>query len=429
MNYKLHHGDNLTFLRGMPDNSVDSIVTDPPYGLAFMGKAWDYDIPAVELWKECLRVLKPGGHLLSFAGARTHHRMASCIEDAGFEIRDMVTFLFDTNEAFRQLVGSLNPSQLKLMAQAFSGDGLLGWIYGSGFPKSSPVAKNISDLLDSGEFLDSSRTGTVGTGLGSALKPALEPITMARKPFKGSLARNVLTNGTGALNIDACRIPFAGAADEHESKAKNRHAAFGTDTPVTQNAYGEFQRLQQDYGAPGRWPANVMHDGSSAVLARFPQSSTTGKRTEKSRNAAVAGTEWLSANHASTEYTDSGSTSRFFYCAKANPKDRHEGLENPGPQFSHGSTPRQHENGAAAKKGNHHPTVKPTSLMMELCRLVTPQGGVVLDPFMGSGSTGKACAIEGFSFIGIERELEYVNIARARISFILDKLGLRYAIE
>lgn len=176
----LTHGDCLDVLRNMPGNSVDSIVTDPPYGIKFMGKTWDYDVPSPAIWKECLRVLKPGGHLLSFAGSRTQHRMAARIEDAGFEIRDMIVFLYETSNAAQALIESLSPDQLKLLDAAFGRDGMLSWVYGSGFPKSH-----------------------------HALKPALEPITLARKPCKGSLASNVGVYGTGALNISECRIPLA----------------------------------------------------------------------------------------------------------------------------------------------------------------------------------------------------------------------------
>lgn len=295
--FTLHHGDCLDVLRAMPGASVDAVVTDPPYGLAFMGKRWDYDVPSVEIWAECLRVLKPGGHLLAFAGTRTQHRMAVRIEDAGFDIRDMIA-----------------------------------WVYGSGFPKS--------------------HNGPWG---GTALKPALEPITVARKPLSGAVAENVLRHGTGGLNIDGCRV--------------------GNETP---------ERI-------GRWPANLIHDGSEEVLAGFPHtaSGAPGVRRKAHDTNAMAGRLGLTGEQ-ETGYGDAGSAARFFYCAKASKADR----------------------GA----DNAHPTVKPTDLMRYLCRLVTPPGGVVLDPFTGSGSTGKAAVLEGLRFIGIEREAEYIGIARARIA-------------
>ncbi|WP_419721090.1 DNA-methyltransferase [Pectobacterium brasiliense] len=373
MTVKLHHGDCLDVLRTMPDSSVDSIVTDPPYGLKFMGKKWDYDVPDVEIWAECLRVLKPGGHLLAFSGTRTQHRMAFRIEDAGFEIRDMIA-----------------------------------WVYGSGFPKSLDVSKAIDKSAGAerqryecqkfgGTFSDDNGT-TYGTaisdeaitddakkwqGWGTALKPALEPITVARKPLIGTVATNVLAHGTGAINIDACRVGNSGSRTNSSQPRADRNGFIdgfisGTETVIREQ---------------GRWPANLIHDGSDEVVALFP----------------------LTAG-------DSISADRFFYCAKASRKDRNEGLD--GFELRRSvdddwiSEGRKNTDGGGipSKQQNHHPTVKPTDLMRYLCRLVTPPGGVVLDPFMGSGSTGKAAVLEGFNFIGIEREAEYIEIARARIA-------------
>jgi len=325
----------------MPDNSVDSIVTDPPYGLSFMGKKWDYDVPSVEIWAECLRALKPGGHLLSFAGTRTQHRMAINIEDAGFEIRDMIA-----------------------------------WVYGSGFPKSH-------NLKDDWE------------GWGTALKPALEPITVARKPFKGTIAANVQAHGTGGLNIDGCRVGDE-VVSTHSRGANGAFPKRPGETSAEESGRKQDQREGLDHSERnGRWPANLIHDGSDEVVALFPESSVTGKRSAKSQSAKVNGTNWLTGNHESTEYTDQGSAARFFYCAKASKKDRGE--------------------------GNNHPTVKPTELMAYLCRLVTPPGGIVLDPFMGSGSTGKAALREGFGFIGMEMDPDYFEIAKTRIKHEANK--------
>ncbi|MFV4834661.1 site-specific DNA-methyltransferase (plasmid) [Citrobacter freundii] len=390
---KLHEGDCLDILKTLADESVDSIVTDPPYGLSFMGKKWDYDVPSVDIWKECLRVLKPGGHLLSFAGARTYHRMAVRIEDAGFEIRDQMM-----------------------------------WLYGSGFPKSQNIGKAMVKLRGTDIYPEVNGQESTWDGMGTNLKPAHEPIVMARKPFKRTVARNVLAYGTGALNIDLCRVPFAGGADEKEAKEKNQHSSRGNGA-LSGNVYHDMsQHSRENYNASGRWPANVLHDGSEPVVSQFPQSSVTGKRSEKSRSAKVSNTDWLHDNHISTEHTDCGSTARFFYCPKTSPTDRHEGLVRTSSPIKHGSTLRNIENMNASLDGNRHPTVKPTQLMAYLCRLVTPAGGLVLDPFMGSGSTGKGAVIEGFRFIGIEREYEYVNIARARITFVLDKLGMQHGL-
>ncbi|AZD01338.1 DNA-methyltransferase [Pseudomonas chlororaphis] len=391
--YQLYHGDCLEQLLQMPDNSVDSIVTDPPYGLSFMGKKWDHDVPSVEVWAECLRVLKPGGHLLAFAGTRTQHRMAVRIEDAGFEIRDMIA-----------------------------------WAYGSGFPKSHNLE---------GEH----------EGWGTALKPALEPITVARKPFTGTVADNVQAHGTGALNIDMCRVmptgERLGGGDECGKSGKPEGwARPWMDDPSHVAAHNAKVTANVEKASQlGRWPANLIHDGSPEVLAAFPDApgqlaavSTSdtqragqncygnmkrGRGKEASANSDNSGVVGFQMKPGARRL-DSGSAARFFYCAKTSRADRHEGLANPGPQFTTGTTLRKVEN--VGTSGNNHPTVKPTDLMAYLLRLVTPPGGTVLDPYMGSGSTGKAAMREGFRFIGIERDqdehgncLGYIAIARARI--------------
>lgn len=348
MDYSLHLGDCLETLRGMPDNSVDSVVTDPPYGLSFMGKKWDYDVPSTEIWAECLRVLKPGGHLLAFAGTRTQHRMAVRIEDAGFEIRDMIA-----------------------------------WVYGSGFPKSHNLQ---------GEH----------EGWGTALKPALEPITVARKPFKATVAANVLAFGTGALNIGGCRVGSESTARTQRGTTKAwEGGSFSGEVPTGSDS--------------GRWPANLIHDGSAEVVAMFPANAGAAapvRDTESS--AASTGKVTGKRDRVPGEFhADKGSAARFFYCAKTSRKDRNDGLTDPGPQFAHGNTLRKVENTETA--GNTHPTVKPTELMAYLLRLVTPAGGTALDPFMGSGSTGKAAMREGFRFIGCELDEKYMAIAKARI--------------
>ncbi len=349
--WQLRRGDCLDVLKTIPDGSIDAIVTDPPYGLSFMGKKWDYDVPDQAVWEECLRVLKPGGHLLAFAGTRTQHRMAVRIEDAGFEIRDMIA-----------------------------------WVYGSGFPKSLNVSKAIDKAAgaerkvigtwkptgtarpnkggshscakttaDSGYDPDTEAVVAITApatqeaiqwdGWGTALKPSLEPITVARKPLRGTVAANVLGHGTGAINVGECRVAADTGRPLSESKSEKSLNAFGNGLNGPRSAGRTTQ---------GRWPANFIHDGSDEAAGLL------------------------------------GDAARFFYCAKANKNDRED--------------------------GNVHPTVKPTDLMRYLCRLVTPPGGIVLDPFMGSGSTGKAAMMEGFRFIGIEREAGYVKIAKARIS-------------
>lgn len=315
-------GDCIEKMKELEDNSVDSIVCDPPYEIGFMDKKWDNSGVAynVEVWKECLRVLKPGGHLLAFGGTRTYHRMTVAIEDAGFQIRDC-----------------------------------LMWVYGSGFPKSH----------------------NIGNGWGTALKPSVEPIVMARKSFKGTVSNNVLKYGTGAINIDECRV-----GDEEIS---THNAPKGTFAGGEENRGSDTNSYKTHIG---RWPANLLHDGSEEVLELFPDSKSTGKNYIKDE---------YEEKETSTPFKrgnlfvrgDDGSAARFFYCAKANKSDRDE--------------------------DNLHPTVKPTELMKYLCRLITPKEGIILDPFMGSGSTGKAALLEGFSFIGIELNNEYYEIAKRRV--------------
>jgi DNA modification methylase len=364
MTHQLHHGDCLEVLRSMPDCSVDSIVTDPPYGLSFMGKKWDYDVPSVDVWVECLRVLKPGGHLLAFAGTRTQHRMAVRIEDAGFEIRDMIA-----------------------------------WVYGSGFPKSLDVSKAIDKAAgverevvgsrrqrannpDSSSAPMNASAGEVELitapstdaakqwqGWGTALKPALEPITVARKPLVGTVAENVLQHGTGAINVDGGRV------------GKREKEQFIGAKSGTVNSYGNY--FYEKSGTPlpeGRWPANFIHDGSEEA-------------TDLLKDSA-----------------------RFFYCAKASKADRDAGCEGMDLKVAGGMQGRNDGSmGSITMSRNHHPTVKPTDLMRYLCRLVTPPNGIVLDPFNGSGSTGCAAVLEGFQYIGIEREADYIAISEKRI--------------
>jgi DNA modification methylase len=357
-NATLYLGDCLDVLAGMASESVDSIVTDPPYGLAFMGKRWDYDVPATAVWAECLRVLKPGGYLLAFAGTRTQHRMCVRIEDAGFEIRDMIA-----------------------------------WVYGSGFPKS--------------------HNGEWG---GTALKPAMEPITVARKPLIGTVEANWRQHGTGALNIDGCRVP----ADESTVRVVSR--AFGSLHDGREKQGGEAGT----YGSTaGRWPANVLHDGSDEVLAAFPQAPgqlAKASTSDTQRAGQNAYGVMARGSNGQEPRADAGSAARFFYCAKASKADRDEGLDGfakaSGGMVSNTSgqrMTRRDEGYEVAARANNHPTVKPTALMRWLCRLVTPPGGIVLDPFTGSGSTGKAAMLEGFRFAGIEREAEYVAIACGRV--------------
>lgn len=392
MTVELIEGDCREVLREFADNSIDSCVTDPPYALVsiskrfgkegaaaakvgatgayarasagFMGKTWDTGETAFDpaFWFEVLRVLKPGGHVLAFGGTRTYHRLACAIEDAGFEIRDQI-----------------------------------GWLYGSGFPKSHN---------QSGEW----------EGWGTALKPAWEPIVVARKALDGTVAGNLALWGVGALNIDGCRV--------------------GT---VIDGVFTE---------AKGRWPANIIHDGSDEVLEAFPIA--PGQIADASQNADARKTQNVygamrrgrggeasadSDNEGGVGFKmkpgarrlDKGSAARFFYCAKASRADRNHGLEafeaKPLHWSSGDANPGSFQSDGTDKTArNPHPTVKPTELMRYLCRLVTPPGGTVLDPFMGSGSTGRGAVMEGFSFIGIEMDASYYDIADARIAVVEPKI-------
>lgn len=416
----LHHGDCQEVLRTMPENSVDSIVTDPPYGLSFMGKKWDYDVPSEDIWRECLRVLKPGGHLLAFAGTRTQHRMAVRIEDAGFEIRDMIAWLYGSG-----FPKSLDVSKaIDKAAGAEREEGIPGPHYdkrgsGSGSPCFGDGIRDKSTALVTAPATDAAREWS---GWGTALKPALEPITVARKPLAGTVAANVLAHGCGGINVDACRV---GTREENESGWSKT----GSNASENRSMSGaNYDRDAKGEAGTGRWPANVIHDGSDEVLAGFPVNAPSGSGNKSPRQHSDNGVygKGLGWSPNPSIGGDTGSAARFFYCAKASKFDRDEGCE--GLELrkanKNGSglgrdcslESRKDENGDdLIRARNHHPTVKPVDLMRYLCRLVTPPGGTVLDPFMGSGSTGKAALLEGFQFIGIERDAEYLEIAKARI--------------
>jgi site-specific DNA-methyltransferase (adenine-specific) len=405
-------GDCLDLMRQMPDNSIDSVVTDPPYGIRFMGKSWDgqdienraayrasmpsrddactekgghrsiaaeagkYDLTpngmrafqafSLEWASEAFRVLKPGGHLLSFASPRTYHHMACGIEMAGFEIRDQIM-----------------------------------WVFGSGFPKSHNLKGDHA-------------------GWGTALKPGHEPICMARKPLIGTVAANMAAHGVGAINIDACRI----TADDAAYLAKNWDRE--TTVDIRGGNYGNGKSgaiaLTATASPLGRWPANLIHDGSPDIVALFPANAGASAPvigTEPTANGFSGSVKYsgMMGRVQGAFHGDTGSAARFFYCAKARRKDRNDGLlSSSTPIVKTAATMRDCEKAEwSTRNGNSHPTVKPTDLMAYLLRLVTPPSGTTLDPFMGSGSTGKAAMLEGFSFIGCELSEEYAAIATARI--------------
>jgi DNA modification methylase len=425
----VHHGDSREVLKTLADASIDSVVCDPPYALVsigkrfgadnaapakvgksgayarasagFMGKKWDTGETAFDpaFWVEVMRVLKPGGHLIAASGTRTYHRLACAVEDAGFEIRDMIS-----------------------------------WLYGSGFPKSHDVAKGIDKIHGAkGEFVataapvkrmipgaDQHKGGWEKTngreytpgrteaatdaakawgGWGTALKPACEPWVLARKPLDGSVAGNVLEHGTGALNVDGCRIQttdsLGGGAEKEttsEQKGNEGWARPWMDDPAAREAHAARVRANVDKAqARGRWPANVVHDGSDEVVQAFPAQESGG--TPAHRNADKFRTTYGDFKGGPVEQGiggSAGSAARFFYSAKADVEDRH---------------------------GSKHPTVKPVDLMAWLVRLVTPPGGTVLDPFAGTGTTGLAAMREGCDCILIEREAEYVADIERRIAW------------
>ena len=431
----LHLGDSFEVLKQYPDNHFDAVVTDPPYGFGkepdavkmladwveighhdvkgrgFMGKEWDAFVPQPRLWAEVYRVLKPGGHMLAFSGTRTQDLMALSIRMAGFEIRDMIAWVYGSG-----FPKSLNVSKaidkaagVKFKAKPASGVGFMNADGKGGYN----VTRN--QLERNGESTDAARQWE---GWGTALKPALEPITVARKPLTGTVAANVLKWNTGALNIDASRVPT------NEELGRNNNARTDGTSYVVQK---ETMRIDNSGGA--RFPANLIHDGSDEVVGLFP---LTGPSSGRPRNnQATKSIARSGADKAITSFgydDNGGSAARFFYCAKAQKKDREEGLDDFDPQptaasnqaqaeLKRGNTDFKNENqNAVVMRRNTHPTVKPTDLMRYLVRLVTPTGGHVLDPFMGSGTTGKAAVLEGFDFTGVDLTEKYFYIAEARIA-------------
>lgn len=532
------HGDCLQKLKELEDNSVDAVITDPPYGLSFMGKKWDYDVPSVEIWSECLRVLKPGGYLLAFAGTRTQHRMAVRIEDAGLEIRDMIMYVYGSGfpkslnlhkalikkctcgnmEAYERAKQNTEPQvrpmsnsnisetisnqppkrevlqselseqdlqiqqskptenlwgEKSLLERGDNNEKTERELQGSNLPempervstngKKRRVhnATQISDGSTLEQTIDEDRSGAshrpqpkqqqdrepcafckqYGTqetrrffeeteGFGTALKPACEPITVARKPIsEKTIIDNFLKWGVGGINIDGSRVATNWKEERPESwfnsgKSKSGNPTFdGNLKSLTDSTVGE--RLND----AGRFPANFIHDGSEEVLELFPntvskwgKSSGVDVKAENCSNMQI-GLDGEGIADRTNKFTgDSGSASRFFYCAKSSKSERNMGLDvvedvNKRPQgeaFGDGSAITEH----SERKGNFHPTVKPIKLMEYLVNLVSKQGHTVLDPFMGSGTTGMACKKLGRNFIGIEREEEYVKIAEARINAV-----------
>lgn len=362
----------LTVIKKFEDECIDSIVTDPPYGIRFMSKKWDYEVPSIDIWKECLRVLKPGGYILAFGGTRAYHRLVVNIEDAGFDIVDQIQ-----------------------------------WIFGNGFPKSK-----------------------------YSLKPANEPICLARKPYIGSVDDNIEKYKTGGLNIDESRIFI----DDDIGDRVNKQDYIGIGTFMEKG--GRIYHQNEN----GRWPSNV-------IFSHHPECKFLGYKKVRNKSGSLSGLEpskpgknvysqfdyrgsWIRHGdengfetiedwkcHPNCPIKMMGNKARFFYCSKAKKKDRDDGLKSRSNQFRHGMMLSDVRNKELT--GNIHPTVKPTDLMKYLCRLVTPKDGVILDPFMGSGSTGRGSVMEGFNFVGIERDKEYFELAKARIDAAMSKRQMR----
>ena len=397
----LYNGDCIEVMKTLPDDSVDAIVTDPPYELGFMGKKWDNTgiANSVEMWKECLRVLKPGGHVLSFGGTRTYHRMACAIEDAGFEIRDQMQ-----------------------------------WLYGSGFPKSMSIGKAVDKLqgnerevvgsTTSGRILrangqnerpyqqgkdkittDITKGNSEWEGWGTCLKPAHEPICLARKPIsEKTIADNVLKWGTGGINIDDCRIGYeeggTAASNPLFRKQNGYKTMCGNDNDGTSYKI-KPEPMEMNINANGRFPSNIILDEEAGKIldaqsGAVSYGSKAGGYTYSESEYEVQGFIKKCKPKSPSNYGDGGGASRFFYCPKASKSERNAGINSK----------------------NNHPTVKPVKLMEYLIKLVTPPNGVVLDPFTGSGSTGIAARNLGFRFVGIEKEKEYCEIAEKRISHV-----------
>ena len=407
----VHHGDCIKVMRGMDADSVDAIVTDPPYGLEFMGKDWDHGIAGIPFWREALRVAKPGAHMLAFGGTRTYHRLMCAIEDAGWEIRDCIMWVY--GQGFPK---SLDVSKAIDKAAGAERDVVQQYTVGGTAAKGKHKGR-VSAFSDDGsaagcsKVLDITAPATPAAqqwhGWGTALKPAWEPIVIARKPLTGAVAANVLEHGTGGINIDGCRIPGV-------VQAAVGSVGFGSDRND-----GYVLGTGRKVSNKGRWPANLIHDGSDDVVELFPSPHGAGFARPGDPSKYYAG-RIFPFGGSGMRFGDSGSAARFFYCAKTNRKDRNagcEGMQVGEPPGSGRSKPAPGRKSALGRPTeNHHPTVKPTKLMRYLCRLVTPPDGLILDPFAGSGSTGKAAMLEGFRFVGIEKEQEYVDIARARIA-------------
>ena len=471
-NYSLYLGDNIQWLKTLPNDSVDSVLTDPPYGLTsivkrfgkanskdaqygtdgvfkrsskgFMGKEWDSDVPSVEFWREVYRILKPGGHILSFGGTRTYHRMATSIEDAGFEIRDQLQWIYASGFPKSHNIGKAIDSQIitgksnpksinvcelnktdgKIIKTSQPNNGILG--------QKKNIIKKIGATLESESAQKWQEWGT-------GLKPANEPICLARKPIsERTIALNVIKHGTGGINIDGCRIEYTSFNDEkHQQNIRKGIGEFFG---------GAGKSICVDPVSTGRFPSNVLIDESIGKIldeqSGIKKSVGSIRRKNTSTNPTSFDLNHKTGENSNPYFGQEGGASRFFYCPKVSKKERDMGLEDFGSKAQRTTIGGTRDFNARCancgkkfigspnsicscnnpitdnqifKKKNNHPTVKPINLMSYLVRLITPPGGTVIDPFMGSGSCGIATLLEGFNFIGMEQDPEYFEIATARI--------------
>lgn len=366
--------NNLDALTVMDEGCVDAIVTDPPYGLGFMGKSWDKTLPDPRTWSEALRVLKPGGHVLIFGAPRLYHRLACAVEDAGFEVRDVLMWMFgsgfpkslDVSKAIDGHLGAERTQALGIRPRPDGSAPRTGCVAPSWSGRTYANGVAGGDANDPMLFAPATPEAAAWAGWGTALKPAYEPILLVRKPLIGTVAQNVLTYGTGGINVDACRVGWASEADKEAGRpASFAKAHNGFEGKAFKKSDKSHRDPVAEQSVAGRWPANVIMDEEAGAILDL----------------------------------DSGGASRFFYCPKASRSEREAGLE-----------------ATDGQRANTHPTVKPIALMEWLVRLVTPPGGLVLDPFCGSGSTGVACARLGVRFLGMELDPDYAELARMRIA-------------
>ena len=510
-NYKLYYGSMLDMLDVIKSNSIDSIVTDPPYELNFMGKGWDNSGIAFQsdTWKKCFEVLKPGGYLLAFGGSRTFHRIACAIEDAGFEIRDTIMWLYGSgfpksmdiskqidkkggNDYSKQFAKDLKQArESRNLTMKYCDDkycnGSTNWSWYEGrkdgcrvpdYETYLEIIKEFPELEKYRELIKEAEREVIGKkeytndknvmnisnynrervhlditipstelakqwqGWGTALKPSFEPIIVARKPFKGSLVDNVIEYGVGGINIDECRVAFNGDKWKNQ-KSGSTAKAFNLNEQQREAGTGVLAGYECEANENGRFPANTIltYDETDfdEVCGGFPNTKSTGGKGEATANTAMffgnGNNGKLRANAGGLG--DSGSASRYFYCAKASKKDRDEGLDefeeklyaqSNGSQTAIAKGEEYHKDGIGLNqtklRKNTHPTVKPTELMQYLIRLVSPNGATILDPFNGSGSTGKAAMYENreknknYKYIGIELTKEYLPIAKSRIEYV-----------